>query len=288
MLKCETGQRSTWCVAVIAGLVLAGADVADAARRLDRRSLPSGVPFASSSPKTDGSRDAAVEAGIDRILSTANAGLPLSAVGREMDGTYLARSAGGYVKSLVAPSGRAWSITRPGGDSSPEGLALAFLRENRAAFGWARRGSSLAAGVTRRGPGRSYVRLEQRFAGLPVFGAAAVVQVEEAGGVSFVLSDIARDNAHMHEPGFVTEPSIDGGSAVSAALAVAKSPSGSSLDAESPVLMVYEPSVIGGAGPSRLVWNAAGAERCGRRQRGRPRGRVHGRGGASLLRHQGR
>ncbi len=99
------------------------------------------------------------------------------------------------------------------------------------------------------------MRLEQRFAGLPVFGAAAVVQVEEAGGVSFVLSDLARDNALMHEPGFVTEPSIDGGSAVSAAFAVAKSPSGSSLDAESPVLMVYEPSVIGSAGPSRLVWN---------------------------------
>ena len=200
--------------------------------------------------------NATVEAGIDRLLTAVEAGLPLSLAARsKADGTHLARSAGGHVRSLVAPPGRTWVVSRPGSDTSPEGLALSFLRENRAAFGWTRRGVSLGAAVTRRSTNRSYVRLEQRFAGLPVFGAAALVQVEESGGVSFVLSDIARDDARMHEPDFPTEPSVADGSAVSTALGVAVSPSGSSLAADAPVLMVYEPSVIGSAGPSRLVWH---------------------------------
>ena len=73
--------------------------------------------------------------------------------------------------------------------------------------------------------------------------------------MAFVLSDIARDDARMHEADFATEPSLASGSAVAAAFDVVPDAVRSGLDAETPILMIYEPSVIGGAGPSRLVWH---------------------------------
>ena len=44
MLKNADGRRSNWCVAIIVGVVMAGAAPAHAQRKLVRRSLPGGVP----------------------------------------------------------------------------------------------------------------------------------------------------------------------------------------------------------------------------------------------------
>ncbi len=144
----------------------------------------------------------------------------------------------------------------PGADRNPGQAALSFLRENRVALGWSRKGVDFATRSIRKSRGRSFVRLEQRFQGLRVFGAGVLVQVEPSGGIRFVLADIARDDAAFLAGPFATEPALDSAAGVTAALELAIRTRGQGdVAAEPAELMVYEPSVIGEAGPSRLVWH---------------------------------
>jgi Zn-dependent metalloprotease len=242
------------------GVLALCAPSAFAARRVERRSLPGATPASAAAPAPSPAVDPALQAAVDRLRSALDAPGPTVArqqgtPGALADGAYLARSAGGHVTTFMAPPGRAYHLSRPGADPGPEGLALGFLRENRVALGWSKKGASLRTkGTVKRG-GRSFVRFEQRFAGLPVFGAAAVVQVEADGGVAFALADIARDDAEMHAAGFATIASVAPGSAASTALGAAPAAARGGVDADDPVLMVYEPAVIGSAGPSRLVFH---------------------------------
>ena len=209
-------------------VVLVGAEPALAARKVVRRALPGGQRASASAP-AKAAPDPAVQAGVERLLASATAGVPAAQRGGPND-AYLARTSGGYVRALVASPGSPWRVSRPGSDRSPEGLALAFLREHRVALGWSKSGASLGAAVTRRGTGHSTVRFHQLFAGLPVFGAGTVVQVEDSGGVSFVLADIARDDAQLHEAGFSTDPTVAEGAAAATARAVVPSAHQGGLD----------------------------------------------------------
>jgi Zn-dependent metalloprotease len=123
------------------------------------------------------------------------------------------------------------------------------------ALGWSKGEVDLQARSVRRSRGRSFLRFEQRYRGLRVFGAGVVVQVEPSGGIGFVLADIARDDAAMHTAVFSTTPVLDSGAGAAAALAlVASERPARDLAPLAPELMIFEPTVVGSAGPSRLVW----------------------------------
>ena len=243
----------------VLGVFVLSAPSAHAARKAERRTLPNGIPASAAAPAAQPAVDPALEAAVDRLRAALDA--PGPTIARQGGGArgaaqsgYLARSASGYVTTFVAPPGRAYAVARPGGDTGPDGLALAFLRENRVALGWSKKGATLRAAKSVKREGRSFVRFEQRFAGLPVYGASAVVQVEPDGGVAFALVDIAHDDAELHAAGFATAPSVAAGSAASTALGALPAGSRGSLVAEDPELMIFEPAVVGSAGPSRLVW----------------------------------
>ena len=243
----------------VLGVFVLSAPSAHAARKAERRTLPNGIPASAAAPAAQPAVDPALEAAVDRLRAALDA--PGPTIARQRGGArgaaqsgYLARSASGYVTTFVAPPGRAYAVARPGGDTGPDGLALAFLRENRVALGWTKKGATLRAAKSVKREGRSFVRFEQRFAGLPVYGASAVVQVEPDGGVAFALVDIAHDDAELHAAGFATAPSVAAGSAASTALGALPAGSRGSLVADDPELMIFEPSVVGSAGPSRLVW----------------------------------
>ena len=243
----------------VLGVLILSAPSAHAARKTERRTLPNGIPASAAAPAARPAADLALEAAVDRLRAALDAPGPTIARQRgeargAAESGYLARSASGYVTTFVAPPGRAYAVARPGGDTGPDGLALAFLRENRVALGWSKKGATLRAAKSVKREGRSFVRFEQRFAGLPVYGASAVVQVEPDGGVAFALVDIAHDDAELHAAGFATEPLVAAGSAASAALGALPAGSRGPLVAEDPELMVFEPAVVGSAGPSRLVW----------------------------------
>ena len=259
MLRTQTQRKSLFWSTLLAAAVVttAAPGEAQAGRQLTRRTLPNGAQ-APSAVQTSDASDPAVETGITRLLAaSAGSGPTRAAAGTTVEGqgAHLTRSRGGYVRALVAPPGGGWTVARPGSDRTPEGLALAFLREHRVALGLSKRAVTFQSTALRRAPGQSYVRLAQRFAGLPVFAASVVVQVEESGRVGYVLSDIARDDADLHTPGFSVQASIDGSAAATTALGVVPLDRQVGLETDAPELTVYEPSVIGSAGPSRLVWH---------------------------------
>ena len=83
MSKHRMGTESAvrWVGVAVFGLAIASPDLASAGRQIVRRSLPRGVPAASPAQgQTRG--DAAVEAGVNRLLTAVESGLPLSAEAR--------------------------------------------------------------------------------------------------------------------------------------------------------------------------------------------------------------
>ncbi|HXK12083.1 MAG TPA: M4 family metallopeptidase, partial [Vicinamibacteria bacterium] len=241
-------------VAVVVALLVP--TFAGAALRRVRRVLPAGARASSAPPPTQAA-NAQLDAAVARLRASLGGGTGpgVAAVATESDGVYVARTSQGYVRALQAPAGHAFFLTRDT-TSTPEDKAVAFLKEHQSAFGMSKGTTSLKAGAVHARPERTFVRLQQLLGSLPVFGAAAVVQIEASGGVSFVLAHLARDDAHLNDPAFPTTPSVASAQAAARAVALVqagKSPKG--LATTGPELLVFEPSVIGSAGPSRLVWH---------------------------------
>jgi len=254
VVKRVIGRRTT--VALI--LLLATPAVALAGRRAERRRLPAGAR--AQAPVTRSvsasAEDPALAAAVKRLGEALAPPAPRAAERQRgtPEKTYVARTASGHVRALMAPPGRVFSRSRAG-DTDPEAAALGFLREHRVAFGWSGTKTALRAARSRSLSGRTVVRFEQRFAGLPVFGAGVAVQVDSFGGVTFVLADLARDGARMFEREFPTVPTVLSSVAVTKARDVLSVRSEvSDLVADPPELVVYEPSVIGRAGPSQIAW----------------------------------
>ena len=247
--------------AAAAALVfLVVAEPALAEKKPARRVRPGGgqarvLPRGQTTPAADVRLEAAV-ARLRSALDQAPAAGPAAARREAGEAPYVGRTASGHVRALMAPPGRSFRPSRSGAAGDPESLALSFLRENRVAFGWSGARASLRGAGVRSRQGRSFVRLEQRLAGLPVFGAAAVVQVEDSGGIAFALADLARDGARMYQADFPTSPSVGGQEARDLArAAIPAARRAADLQADTPELMVFEPRVVGSAGPSRLVWH---------------------------------
>jgi hypothetical protein len=242
-------------VAVAAVVALIVPSLASAGLERARRSLPAGARAAAGAPAP--STNAQLDEAVAHLRASLDAGSGQAVAPKagQSDVVYLARTRQGYVRALQAPAGHAFRLQRSTA-STPEDIAIAFLREHGRAFGISRAAIGLQTRLVRAHLGRSFVRLEQRLGALPIFGAAAVVQVEPSGGVAFILADFARDDAHLNDPGFPTTPSVASAQAVARALAFVQALYHvSDVAATVPELMVYEPSVIGSNGLSQLVWS---------------------------------
>ncbi len=169
-------------VAVVVAVLVPS--LASAARKRAQRVLPAGAR-AATAPASVRAGDPVLDSAVARLRASldTSAGQAVGADQSDQEAIYLTRTGQGYVRALQAPAGHAFVVT-PGTTSSPEGLAVAFLREHGRAFGMSRAATGLRTGRVRSHLGRTFVRLEQRLGRLPIFGAAAVVQVEASGGVS--------------------------------------------------------------------------------------------------------
>ncbi len=160
----------------------------------------------------------------------------------------------GAIQYLGAPDGQVFSA--PAADPARPGeTARSFLDAHRDLLGV----SSSAVGFTilrekARGE-RRYVRLQQTYAGVPVFGARANVQLDATGGIEAVFADLATETRELDEGRIPTSPSIPAAEATSLATArgSAKAP-GASVDTKPPELWWFDPAVIGAEGRVRLVW----------------------------------
>ena len=102
---------------------------------------------------------------------------------------------------------------------------------------------------------RSYVRYKQRYAGLEVFGAEMIVQVNKAGGIDAVISDIMQDTSALDTKNVSLEPAIDALTAQKKGIEfLAEQHQKLGFVASEPVLMIYAPEVVGNKGAAQLVW----------------------------------
>jgi Zn-dependent metalloprotease len=168
----------------------------------------------------------------------------------------VSRGERGWLRSVGAPPGQAFALSPLAGDELPGERAARFMTEHADAFGVAGPGVELRSERIKDRGERRYVRLEQRFEGLKIFAASVVIQLVEDGGVEFALSDLARDDAAFHAAGFETLPKVGADAARALAVTIPEfAELAKDLQATEPELMIYEPSVIGEAGSSRLVWH---------------------------------
>ena len=256
MRECLTSRRRV-CRALPALLTFAflgfATTGAPAERRPDRTTTPPD-PAATVAPAASAA-DPALEAAVDRLRHAVAAAPPSPALGRGFEGldmVLLARTAEGHVRALSAPPGRGFPLPRGvSGDDAP----AAFLAKHAVAFGVAKPDVRFVAERAKTVGNRRVVRLRQEFRAIPVFGAAALVQVGP-GGVEFVLADLARDQADLHAEDFDTAPSTGKDAAESVALSLVRGASSApDLVVDEPQLMIFEPSVIGerGSEPARLA-----------------------------------
>jgi Zn-dependent metalloprotease len=100
--------------------------------------------------------------------------------------------------------------------------------------------------------GRSYVRYQQRYAGLEVFGAEMIIQVNTAGGIEAVMSDIMRDTGALDTKKVSLKPAIDALTAQKKGIEfLAKQHKKLKFKASAAVLMIYAPEVVGNTGEPR-------------------------------------
>ncbi|HOZ48235.1 MAG TPA: M4 family metallopeptidase [Candidatus Hydrogenedentes bacterium] len=195
----------------------------------------------------------------------------------------IARAPGAYVRSISAPPSSYFPVAL-GQGAPPADSARAFLERNKSVFMDDAAAAAFRAVKVKTRPGRSYVRLQQTYSGIPVFGAEAVVQLNEAGQVEFALVDIQRDTEDLQDGRVTLSPTLSAAEAESRALALARprltrSPgadAGAKVDPDAQVLgwllgaepsthlearaaslMIFVPEVVGSGGDPRLVWQTA-------------------------------
>ena len=119
----------------------------------------------------------------------------------------ISTTADGYVRFIGAPASRHFrpAAIVPG---KPEVTARGFLREYASIIGVASSAVDFKAIVNRNVNGRNYVRFQQVYSGIPVFCGEAIVQVDAAGGVQCLLSDIAGNTQPLENAMLSTVPRI--------------------------------------------------------------------------------
>lgn len=177
------------------------------------------------------------------------------------DGLYSLRAAEvarnpatGLVRAMSSPANGPLAYAGPGAAAlSFEGAAVSFLAGQGKAFGIR---SVAELRPVRTAPdeiGRTFVRVQQTYAGLPILGAELNVQMDAAKNVMSVggktVGDLAVDTTPAVSAADAARTALDA-TARRHHLAVAD------LTASVPQLAIHDPRVIGGpAQPPHIVWN---------------------------------
>ena len=160
----------------------------------------------------------------------------------------------GYVRFFSAAPGHHVPPTVPLG-GQPEQTAHDFLQRHSRAFGVSNPAVAFQTLKIRPRLGRTVVRLQQTYAGIPVFAAQVNVQVNARDGIESVLSDVERDTRALDQGVVSTIPTLSAAQVVAQVrqLADARYP-GVPVTVSEPALRIFAPSVLGVAAGVRLAW----------------------------------
>jgi Zn-dependent metalloprotease len=167
--------------------------------------------------------------------------------------------ADGHLRHAGAAPGFHFPV-EPGLENQPVAAARQFLLGHRRLFGLSSPATDLVLKQSKLDRGRNVIRLDQTYAGLPVFGGQALVHIGVNAGISTVFSKLARDLSDLDAGRVPLTPTISRIDAVARIqnLAAAEAPN-QNVTISPPVLMIFAPPVLGQAGPPRLVWDIMAA-----------------------------
>lgn len=158
----------------------------------------------------------------------------------------------GFLRYLGAPPGT--SFAPPVGGQAPEAVAQAFLRSCERLLGTGAAEADFVGFRTRSAAGgRTVLKFQQTFGGIPVFGSMAVVQLDSETGIESLLSDVARDTDGLRRAlGLLG--SVRSSAEIVAATVELLEPVGGTLETTEPSLLFFAPEVLGASGDATLVW----------------------------------
>ena len=161
----------------------------------------------------------------------------------------------GYLHFIMAPPGTHFA-TDPDYRGTAEEAANWFQQRWRDLFVNPSNAVTFEVGRISTSGSYSTVRYHQKYSGLEVYAAEMLIQVGSDGAVEAVTSDIESDTSPLDRGEVSLTPSIGAAAAQERAITFfAERYKGTTLQASSPVLMIYAPSVLSKTGPIRLVWN---------------------------------
>ena len=162
----------------------------------------------------------------------------------------------GQVNYLTTAAGHPWRAAglEAQADASlrAESAARQFLNQYGSLFGLGASDSLTAMRNVRRDTGRTYLRFQQEYQGVPVFGAELIVQLDAAQAVEAVIGEALPNLA------LSVTPAVTANAAVQTALAETARVHGvdaATLQAGAASLWIYQPSLTEPQGGfTRLVW----------------------------------
>lgn len=227
------GPAVTWAAALIIGLLI---------------SISPAV--AQRTPGESACRD------IDRILQSLrrpDAGLLPSAQQGPEAGCFLKR-ADGYLRILAAPAGGCFPVSLTV-RTDPLATARDFLEEHEAAFGLESELFDFVPKAIEAGTRHTHLRLDQTYAGIPVFAAQMVIQLNEDGDVEYISSDVMTADEGLGVEGDWLVPAVTRTEAEEIGVGTLMAENaGMQFQTEPATRMIYQPSVVGNEGPGRVVW----------------------------------
>ncbi len=205
------------------------------------------------------SQNQLVQQGIERLRGSMRpkgklVTAPKAPLGRQGEPASITTSQKGYLRHLGAPASQHFPVTLvvPG---KPGETAKNFIRENVEAIGAQSALVDFAIKRTRKHNSRDYVRLRQTYAGLRVFAAEVVIQLNDEGGVEFMLSDISTIIQNLDTGALSIHPLLSEKAAGQKAInKVRKENPGVSLQITPGELKIFDPAVLGSLGEVRPVW----------------------------------
>lgn len=161
----------------------------------------------------------------------------------------------GYLVYLGAPPSYQF-LARSATPGQPEVTARNFLSEHANSFGVFSAVVDFKLLKIRSTNNRHYLRFEQTYAGIPVFGAQVTIQLNAQEGIECVLSDIERNVKDLEAGTVSIVPLISAAEASQRAreLFAIEAP-GYEIQTTPPGLTLFAPSVVGDTGRIHLVWD---------------------------------
>lgn len=192
---------------------------------------------------------------ITQLLSTLeNRGAGKSVSTSANEGSSLVSNADGSIRHLAAPAERHFKMTGAV-PTEPEATAQRFVKEYAVAFGVKSKAVEFVPVKNRHQDSRHYLKLSQTYAGVPVFGANIIVQLNESGGLEYVANYLARDLHKIDARPLPALPTLGANAARDTAQACFQlEQPGAAPEISTPKLVWFAPELLGFAGEPRLAW----------------------------------